>query len=31
MNKSRIEMIDKAFHKLDKTGDGKITIQDLKG
>jgi Ca2+-binding EF-hand superfamily protein len=31
MSKSRIEIIDKAFAKLDKTGDGIITTEDLKG
>ena len=31
MSKSRKEIIAKAFHKLDKTGDGVITIEDLKG
>ena len=31
MGTSRIAMIDKAFAKLDKTGDGIITTEDLKG
>jgi Ca2+-binding EF-hand superfamily protein len=31
MSKSRILIIDKAFDKLDKTGDGIITVDDLKG
>ena len=31
MSKSRIDIIMKAFVKLDKTGDGVITIEDLKG
>lgn len=31
MSNSRKEVITKAFHKLDKTGDGKITVEDLKG
>ena len=31
MSKSRKSMINKAFNKLDKTGDGFITAEDLKG
>lgn len=31
MNKSRRELVHKAFNKLDKTGDGFITNEDLKG
>ena len=31
MNKSRRELVLKAFNKLDKTGDGVITVDDLKG
>ena len=31
MSKSRKDIIAKAFHKLDKTGDGVITIDDLRG
>ena len=31
MSKSRISIIEKAFAKLDKTGDGIITVEDLKG
>ena len=31
MSKSRVDIIMKAFVKLDKTGDGVITIEDLKG
>ena len=31
MSTSRIAIIDKAFAKLDKTGDGIITTEDLKG
>lgn len=31
MCQSRKEMVDQAFKKLDKTGDGRITIEDLKG
>ena len=30
MSKSRLDMIDKAFVKMDATGDGVITIEDLK-
>ncbi|KAJ8026389.1 Calcyphosin-like protein [Holothuria leucospilota] len=31
MSKARKDVILKAFRKLDKTGDGVITIEDLKG
>lgn len=31
MSKMRLELVDKAFAKLDKTGDGVVTIDDLKG
>ncbi len=31
MNKNRLDLITKAFNKLDKNKDGKITIDDLKG
>ncbi|XP_065834596.1 calcyphosin-like protein [Oscarella lobularis] len=31
MNKARKSIILKAFHKLDKSGDGVITTEDLKG
>ena len=31
MNKSRVELVNKAFNKLDKNQDGKIEISDLKG
>lgn len=31
MNDSRKKVVKQAFQKLDKTGDGKITIDDLKG
>jgi len=30
MSKTRLEMIDKAFSKMDKTGDGVVTVEDLK-
>lgn len=30
MSSSRLELIDKAFKKMDATGDGVITIEDLK-
>jgi len=30
MSKNRIALIDKAFAKMDKTGDGKVTVADLK-
>ena len=30
MSKTRLDMINKAFNKLDKTGDGVVTIDDLK-
>ena len=31
MSQCRKDIIMKAFKKLDKTGDGKITVEDLKG
>ncbi len=31
MSDSRVGIIKKAFDKLDKTGDGKITVHDLEG
>jgi Ca2+-binding EF-hand superfamily protein len=31
MNKARIDLITQAYNKLDKNGDGQITINDLKG
>lgn len=31
MNKNRLNIIEKAFEKLDKSGDGVVTIDDLKG
>lgn len=31
MNHTRKELVNKAFNKFDKTGDGVITIDDLKG
>lgn len=31
MNKHRKDLIFQAFQKLDKTGDGVITVEDLKG
>lgn len=31
MNKMRINLIELAFKKLDKTGDGVVTLDDLKG
>jgi len=30
MSKARLDMIDAAFSKMDKTGDGTITVDDLK-
>ena len=30
MSKTRLDMIDSAFGKMDKTGDGMITVDDLK-
>ena len=30
MSKTRLDMIDKAFCKMDRTGDGEITVEDLK-
>ena len=31
MNNTRRELIMKAFRKLDKTNDGVVTVEDLKG
>ncbi|VDK31127.1 unnamed protein product [Anisakis simplex] len=31
MSKSRLAVIDLAFKKLDKTGDGVITVDDMRG
>ena len=31
MNKARISVVEEAFRKLDKTGDGFVTIEDLRG
>lgn len=31
MSQSRRNVVDQAFKKLDKTGDGLITVDDLKG
>lgn len=31
MSKSRKDIVHKAFNKLDKSGDGFITNEDLKG
>ena len=31
MNNSRKELVRRAFQKLDKTGDGVVTVQDLHG
>lgn len=31
MSKARVALIDAAFKKLDKTGDGIITVDDMKG
>lgn len=31
MSQSRREIIEKAFQKLDRTGDGVVTVDDLKG
>ena len=31
MSKSRVDIVMVAFRKMDKTGDGKITVKDLKG
>ncbi len=31
MSARRIDLIDQAFDKMDKTGDGMITIDDVKG
>ena len=30
MNESRKKLVMEAFHKMDKTGDGEITVEDLK-
>ena len=30
MSKARLSLIEKAFAKLDKTGDGKVTVEDLR-
>jgi len=30
MSRSRLDLIDKAFIKMDVTGDGVITVEDLK-
>jgi len=30
MSKTRLDMVDRAFSKMDKTGDGVINVQDLK-
>ncbi|XP_003390641.1 PREDICTED: calcyphosin-like protein [Amphimedon queenslandica] len=31
MSQSRISIIDQAYNKLDRTGDGLVTVEDLKG
>uniref|UniRef100_A0A1I8F3E4 Calcyphosin-like protein n=1 Tax=Macrostomum lignano TaxID=282301 RepID=A0A1I8F3E4_9PLAT len=31
LNESRLKLIKAAFQKMDKTGDGQITVKDLKG
>jgi len=31
MSKARKNIIQQAFNKLDRTGDGLITVEDLKG
>ena len=31
MNQMRKDIVMKAFRKLDRTGDGQITVEDLKG
>ena len=31
MSNSRLALVEKAFEKMDKTEDGKITYEDLKG
>lgn len=31
MSKARLALVDAAFKKLDKTGDGIITVEDMKG
>jgi len=30
MSKTRLDMCEKAFEKMDKTGDGFVTVEDLK-
>ena len=31
MNNTRTKIILQAFNKLDRTGDGKVTVEDLRG
>lgn len=31
MSKARLDIIDQAFKKLDKTGDGVVTVDDMQG
>lgn len=31
MTENRRKMVEQAFQKLDKTGDGEITVEDLRG
>ena len=31
MNQKRLDMVEAAFKKMDKSGDGFITVVDLKG
>ena len=31
MSEARRRVIEEAFHKLDKTGDGVVTVDDLRG
>ena len=31
MSESRIKMVEKAYAKMDKNGDGTVTVEDLKG
>jgi Ca2+-binding EF-hand superfamily protein len=31
MSKARVALVRQAFKKLDKNGDGHITVEDLKG
>ena len=31
MNKGRVDLVLRAYSKLDKNGDGQITFEDLKG